>query len=134
MKNIKLSTAKKLISITDYFNRYIGDWYECDDGSYPSPYQEEVIEWIWKKHKIHIEILVREQRSIDIYRPNQIEFYNEEELEEIKKEPKPLFNILIKDMMSLDIYYEQQLVFIDRNRAMEEGIKEALKIIKNKRI
>ena len=79
----------------------------------PAPLQEEVIDWLWNEHKICIETPI----FVDFF--NYTNFYF-----------GYLINCLRDDKVVRDHKIYKKLK--DRNEAMEQGIMEALKLIKNK--
>ena len=80
---------------------------------YPAPFQEEVIEWLWNEHKIHIEL--------EIHTRNDNTCYLE------------VLIITFKDGDGgLGFYSTKEYSLSSRYEAIEEGIVEALKLIKNK--
>lgn len=90
-------------------------FYPDNDKHYfiPAPFQEEVIEWLWNDHKILV------------YAPLRMPKYNCDEIHFIIITQKTKDDNIIS-------YKEYDNIFFDRNEAMEQGIIEALKLIKNK--
>lgn len=90
-------------------------FYEDNDKNYfmPAPFQEEVIEWLWDEHKIHIQL--------EIHTKNDNTCYLE------------VLIITFKDGDGgLGFYSTKEYPLSSRYEAIEEGIVEALKLIKNK--
>jgi hypothetical protein len=110
---INLETAKLLNSITNDFLHY-KDSYKEEGIFYPAPIQEEVIEWLWIKHKI----LVQTPLRMPYYKENDIHFIIT--IQEQGYDP---------DKKETIFFYGEDDVFYDRNVAMEEGIIKALKLI-----
>ena len=106
MQRIRFETAKLLKEKTSDFKDYEGDFYE----EYPSPYQEEVIEWLWEKHKICIETSLKQYGLISLC-------YS------IKTSIKYLIEgVFVKEELKDN--------FETRNDSIEQGIIRALELIK----
>lgn len=89
-------------------------YYINEEKTVSAPYQEEVIEWLWNKHEIHIEIALRKSHvTKEIMFLSSTYFIKEKTDRDIRL-----------DVTSASIYYES------RNEAMEYGIIDALKLIK----
>lgn len=129
MKNIKFETAKTYEQIMKeihtvserYYNKNTGEmwaFYEEVDSYYlignagfkyskdveigtfiPAPFQEEVIEWLWNEHKIHIHV------------------------------EQPTYNGYFLYICRCIGTERSKAGFYDRNEAMEQGIIDALKLI-----
>ena len=92
-------------------------FYPDNDKHYftPAPLQEEVIEWLWNEHKICLETPI----FVDFFNYTDFSF-------------GCLINCLRDDKVVRD--YKIYEKFKYRNEAMERGIIEALKLIKNKQL
>jgi len=110
MQRIRFETAKLLKEKTSDFKDYEGDFYEDEHEEFPAPYQEEVIEWLWEKHKIYIEMYLKQYGLASLC-------YS------IKTSIKYILEgIFVKEELKDN--------FETRNDAIEQGIIRALELIK----